>query len=174
MVELSLLRGLKCSGGVHDNFQPSKHHRHQPCYSAIGKQQNMQQQGKRKNTFASNNGISIEAHPSLCRGFSSLQASLELVILIFLHPPQRPQSLKVTRISQLVLSKMTSLLPYLGTKYFPLLLLLQSSSDFPHHHQRHAFISTFPESWAGGRKALSSPSSLIEIQVWPLIPSVLV
>lgn len=107
-------------------------------------------------------------------GFINLHASLELVIVFsFFSTPPWPRSVKVTRISQLVLSKMTSLLPYLVKKYFPPLLLFQPSSDFPHRHHRHAFISTFPESWAGGRKALSSPSSLIEIKVWPLIPTVL-
>lgn len=63
--------------------------------------------------------------------------------------------------------------PYLVTKYFPLLLLFQPSSDFPHRRQHRAFISTFPEPWVGGRKAFSSPSSLIEIKVWPLIPTAL-
>lgn len=113
-------------------------------------------------------------HTPLYAGDSAVYKQAWSLLFSFFSTPPWPQSLKVTRISQLVLSKMTSLLPYLGTKYFPLLLLLQPSSDFPHHRQRHTFISTFPESWAGGRKALSSPSSLIEIKVWPLIPTVLV
>lgn len=58
---------------------------------------------------------------------------------------------------------MTSPAPYLVTKYFPLLLLFQPRGDFPRCPPRG--LSRVFQSWVRGRKAASSPSSLIAIKL---------
>ncbi|KFP55751.1 hypothetical protein N323_07389, partial [Cathartes aura] len=61
-----------------------------------------------------------------------------------------PCSTKVTKISHPLPKKMTSLAPYLVTKYFPPLLLFQPHRDFPRCCQPGAGYLKFSRVLGGG------------------------